>query len=148
MLLAECHHCFLRLDADCKLGPITASSIQSTSRQLKSCNCHGCTLQICVFAQSDSFNSAHLRSRYPLFRLLSLSAERSSDVLRSPGWHIHLWLLQHLPQRIHLLHLVLKVPERTVVWSANPLRPVYSWGLLTANSSSLEADRSDRSVQL
>ena len=44
------------------------------------------------------------------------------------GWHIHLWLLQHLPQRIHLLHLVLKVPERTVVWSANPLRPVYSWG--------------------
>ena len=119
---------FLRLDADCKLGPITASSIQSTSRQLKSCNCHGCTLQICVSAQSDSFSSAHLGSRYPLFRLLSLSraqlrcAPFAGDGTFTCGFYnistnastFSIWFS--------------KVPERTVVWSANPLRPVYSWG--------------------
>lgn len=98
------HNCFWRLDTALQVGSIRASSIQ-VGRQHKCCNGHGCSLHTCLSSHSDSSDFANLRSKCPLVRLLSL---RRAQLRRAPfaGWHIHLRLLQHLPQRIHLLHLV------------------------------------------
>ncbi|KAG2606874.1 hypothetical protein PVAP13_4NG221755 [Panicum virgatum] len=58
----------------------------------------------------------------------SLSAERSSDVLRSPDGTFTCGLYNISPNASTFSIWFSKVPERTVVWSANPLHPVYSWG--------------------
>ena len=44
------------------------------------------------------------------------------------GWHIHLCFYSISPNASTFSIWFSKVSERTVVWSANPLRPVYSWG--------------------
>jgi len=58
----------------------------------------------------------------------SLSAERSSDVLRSPDVTFTCGFYNISTNASTFSIWFSKVPERTVVWSANPLRPVYSWG--------------------
>ncbi|XP_022681778.1 putative receptor protein kinase ZmPK1 isoform X1 [Setaria italica] len=58
----------------------------------------------------------------------SLSADRSSDVLRSPDGTFSCGFYKISPNSSTFSIWFSKVSERTVVWSANPLRPVYTWG--------------------
>ncbi|TKW22693.1 hypothetical protein SEVIR_4G244900v4 [Setaria viridis] len=58
----------------------------------------------------------------------SLSADRSSDVLRSPDGTFSCGFYEISPNTFTFSIWFSKVSERTVVWSANPLRPVYTWG--------------------
>ncbi|CAN6216490.1 unnamed protein product [Urochloa humidicola] len=57
-----------------------------------------------------------------------LSAERSSDVLHSPDGTFTCGFYNISPNSSTFSIWFSKVSERTVVWSANPLRPVYTWG--------------------
>ncbi|CAL5048388.1 unnamed protein product [Urochloa decumbens] len=58
----------------------------------------------------------------------SLSAEQSSDVLCSPNGIFICGFYNISPNASTFSIWFSNVSERTVVWSANPLRPVYSWG--------------------
>ncbi|CAL5042207.1 unnamed protein product [Urochloa decumbens] len=57
-----------------------------------------------------------------------LSAERGSDVLHSPDGTFTCGFYNISPNSSTFSIWFSKVSERTVVWSANPLRPVYTWG--------------------
>ncbi|KAG0514869.1 hypothetical protein BDA96_10G230500 [Sorghum bicolor] len=58
----------------------------------------------------------------------SLSVERSSDVLLSPDGTFMCGFYNISPNASTFSIWFANASERTIVWSANPLRPVYTWG--------------------
>nr|TKW22696.1 hypothetical protein SEVIR_4G244901v2 [Setaria viridis]TKW22697.1 hypothetical protein SEVIR_4G244901v2 [Setaria viridis] len=58
----------------------------------------------------------------------SLSAEQSIDVLRSQNGRFICGFYNISPNASTFFVWFSNVSERPVVWSANPLHPVYSWG--------------------
>ncbi|KAJ1259676.1 hypothetical protein BS78_10G174100 [Paspalum vaginatum] len=78
----------------------------------------------------------------------SLSAGSSSDVLRSPDGTFTCGFYSISPNASTFSIWFSNTSERTLVWSANPLRPVYSWGSKVKLSSDGSLVLSDYGSQI